>query len=156
MSSPGQESEGAVSAVYDAAVRLLARREHSVAELRRKLRSREHDGDIVEQVVERLQEERLLSNERFVEAYVRSRYEKGFGPLRIQAELRERGVPGELVAQGIEPEGAHWTELMSRVRQKRFGSVLPDDYPERARQMRFLQYRGFVVEQIRQLLKREG
>ncbi|HHS83756.1 MAG TPA: regulatory protein RecX [Gammaproteobacteria bacterium] len=156
MSNPGQESDSVVSAVYDAAIRLLVRREHSVAELRRKLQSRGHDGEIVEQVLERLQEERLLSNERFVEAYVRSRYEKGFGPLRIQAELRERGVPGALVAQGIEPEGTHWVELMSRVRQKRFGSALPADYPEQARQMRFLQYRGFAVEQIRQLLQREG
>ncbi len=151
-----QQDNSTFSAARDKAVGLLARREHSVAELHRKLRSRGYDSDVVEQVLEQLQEERLLSNERFVEAYVYSRYEKGFGPLRIQKELRERGVSEQLIRQGVEPENPHWTELMSRVRKKQFGPALPADYPEQARQARFLQYRGFAAEQIRQLLKQEG
>ncbi len=151
----GREDNSPVSIVHDAAVRLLARREHSVVELRRKLRLRGYDRGVVDQVLEQLQEECLLSNKRFVEAYIHSRCEKGFGPLRIQSELRERGIPAELAARGVESGGVHCEELMDRVRQKRFGPACPDDYPERARQARFLQYRGFAAEQIHRLLKQE-
>ncbi len=151
-----QEDNCPLSAVRDTATRLLARREHSVLELRHKLRSRGYDKAVIDQALEQLQEERLLSNERFVEAYVYSRREKGFGPLRIQMELRERGISEQLITCSVEPGDANWAELMNRVRKKRFGSALPADYQEQARQARFLQYRGFAAEQIRQLLKQEG
>ncbi len=152
----GRQDNTGISSARDRALGLLARREHSVMELGRKLRSRGYESGIVEQVLAQLQEERLLSDERFVEAYVHSRYVKGFGPLRIQMELRERGISEALAGCCIQPGAAHWTELMHRVRKKRFGPALPADYQERARQARFLQHRGFAAEQIHQLLKQEG
>ena len=151
-----QEDNLSFSSIREVAVRLLARREHSVAELRRKLESRGFGGEAIERVLSQLREVRLLSDERFVEAYVHSRYERGFGPLRIQKELRERGVSAELISRGVEPEAEGWTVLMGCVRQKRFGPALPADYPEQARQARFLQSRGFAAEQIHRLFKQEG
>ncbi len=140
---------------WKAAVRVLARREHSVAELRHKLLHRGYEPSAVEQVLERLQEECLLSDRRFVETYVHSRRSKGFGPLRIEAELRERGIEAELAAEGVEPDHARWQALMEQVRRKRFGAELPVEYGERMRQARFLQYRGFSTASIRRLLKQD-
>jgi len=155
MADSGARAGDPFAAVRSAAVSALARREHSVAELRRKLYRKGFERPIVERVLEQLQQERLLSDRRFVEAYVHSRSSKGFGPLRIEAELRERGIEAGLAAEGVEPDHARWQELMERVRRKRFGVPLPADYREWARQARFLQSRGFSVEAIRRLLEQD-
>ena len=144
-----------IAVTREMALRLLARREHSVMELRCKLLRKGCDSAAVEQVLQRLQDERLLSDPRFAEAYVRFRSGKGFGPLRIEAELRERGVSGQLAAEAIEPDHPRWRELMERVRCKRFGAERPAEYREWARQARFLQSRGFSAEAIRRLLKQD-
>ncbi len=144
-----------LTAIRDAALKALARREHSVAELRRKLERKGCEPSLVEQVLGRLQDEGLLSDRRFVEAYVHSRYGKGFGPLRIEAELRERGVDAWLASEGVESGHRRWSELMEQVRRKRFGTPLPEDYREWIRQARFLQQRGFSAESIRRLLKQD-
>ena len=148
------------SAVRDArrtAMNLLARREHSTHELKRKLKVRGMEGIVVDQALATLQEERLLSDERFVEMLVHSRIGKGHGPLRIQAELREHGVSDELIASAVASEidgnDTQWHDRIKAVRQKRFGASLPGNINERAKQMRFLQYRGFTSEQIRAVLK---
>lgn len=138
-------------AVYARALKLLARREHSVLELRRKLEQRGCEEAPLEAVLERLGAERLLSDRRFAESYVRGRAERGYGPLRIRAELRERGIDAAL-ADGPLGETGDWTERARAARRKRFGSAVPADYREKARQMRFLQQRGFDGEQIRAAL----
>src|SRR5690606_1196122 len=78
--------------VRETALRLLARREHSTLELRRKLLLREYPESLVDQVIAELAAEKLLSDERFAEEFVRSRREKGYGPRRIQAELYQHGI----------------------------------------------------------------
>jgi len=79
---------------------------------------------------------------------VQVRRTRGFGPLRIKQELREKGVAGELIDRWLDLPGAEWTHDIRRVRQKKFGARLPKTFTERARQMRFLQYRGFTHDQI--------
>lgn len=128
---------------------LLARREHSVLELRRKLEKREMAGDLVEQALQGLLDDGLLHEGRFAESFVSSRIRKGQGSVRIRADLSERGVPSSLVEQALEEAGCDWFELASRVRVKRFGHDLPADFPQKAKQSRFLQYRGFTSEEIR-------
>jgi len=134
---------------YATALRLLARREHSELELRNKLAARSVPDEIITAVQDELRDEGLLSNRRFVEAYVRGRFERGYGPARIQAELYERGIDSELMAQPLEALSQSWVDSAVRQRHKRFGHDLPKDYRERSRQMRFLQHRGFTGEQIR-------
>jgi regulatory protein len=77
---------------------LLARREHSKRELVIKLRARNCPDKIITTVVEQLTEEGMQSETRFAESFVRSRIDRGVGPLRIRAELMERGVDDEVVA----------------------------------------------------------
>jgi regulatory protein len=101
-------------------------------------------------VLDCLVAEGLQSDARFAENYARQRADKGFGPLRIGLELRQRGV--EVPADGLGDEASGWAERAARVRSRRFGKGRPGDLRERARQARFLEYRGFTAEQIRQSL----
>lgn len=133
----------------DQALRLLARREHSILELRRKLLGRGYDGEMVDPLLEKLVAEGLLSEERFAESYVRSRVGQGMGPYRIERELQERGVSADKIALAMEPYADEWNICAQTVKEKKFGTERVDDFSEQARQQRFLQYRGFTHEQIR-------
>jgi len=134
---------------------LLARREHSRSELRHKLTKRAGDQALVETVLDQLETEHLLSDLRFTEAFVRSRRERGQGPLRIAEELRRRGVAGDLIGRQLDFDDPDWIERAADARQRRFGA-LPADLPERARQVRFLAGRGFTPGQIRRAMKWRG
>jgi regulatory protein len=127
----------------------LARREHSEQELARKLTTRGYAADVVEATLAALVADRLLSNTRFAEAFVHSRIQRGSGPQKIRAELRERGISDELIDDSLDAHADSWRELAREVREKRFGNRQPEDYRERSRQMRFLQQRGFSAEQVR-------
>lgn len=134
-----------------AALRFLTRREHAVTELNRKLVQRGFAPNHVRQVLGQLEEEGLLSDLRYAEARIRSRIGQGYGKLRISRELLETGVSEHLIAQAWDEQQTDWRQQMETVRCKRFGQDLPVEYKERARQSRFLQYRGFPPELIREL-----
>ena len=134
------------------ALNLLARREHSRRELHEKLSHRGCADDLAAQLVARLEEEGLVSDRRFVESLVRVRRERGCGPLRIERELRDKGVAPEIIGPWIDETGREWSELIRQVRRKRFGEGPPRTLAERAKQARFLQYRGFTHDQIRRVL----
>ncbi|OGI41393.1 MAG: hypothetical protein A2140_02130 [Candidatus Muproteobacteria bacterium RBG_16_62_13] len=134
------------------ALKLLARREHSPGEMREKLDRKHCPAEIAEQVIQRLIAERLLSEERFVEGYVQARRRRGYGPVRIREELRQRGVDKGAIEPWLDAGSRDWLEDLRRVRRKKFGAKLPGDFSERARQARFLQYRGFTAEQIQKVL----
>lgn len=136
------------------AIGLLARREHSRLELRQKLLARGYEDPELESLLTDLATERLQSDTRFTEAYVYSRISKGFGPLRIQAELRERGIDDELVHRFLDRDSGDWFEHARQQWQKRFGKA-PKDFKERARQARFLQGRGFSPQVIRSVLNED-
>lgn len=133
-------------------MRWLARREYASRELHTKLLRQGCAEPLAAQVVERLRAEGLVSDDRFVEALIRARRGRGYGPLRILRELEEKGVAEEVVARWLDVNDRSWQEDAVRVRRRKFGAALPADYTERARQMRFLQYRGFTPDQIRRAL----
>lgn len=138
-----------------AAIDLLARREHSGAELQRKLSAKDFAEAEIDEALAGLAREGLLSNERYAECYVRSRTNKGYGPLYIQAQLRERGIDNTLSAHLIRLSDAQWFDNARAAARKRFGEKIPADVRERARQIRFLQQRGFTTEQINTALRPE-
>jgi regulatory protein len=131
---------------------MLGRREHSVAELQDKLIRKGHAEAAVHQAVVRLRQDGLVSDERFTEMLLNARSSRGVGPLRIRQELLEKGIAEELINQRLDVSGREWIEQIRRVKQKKFGDALPANYAERARQTRFLQYRGFTLDQIRRVL----
>jgi len=131
------------------AMDLLARREHGSVELARKLEKAGFDGDVAVDAIGTLTAEGLQSDQRFVEAFVQSRISQGKGPVRIQAELAERDIPVGQIDAVLEETEQDWYALAREIRRKKFGSQQPADFKEKARQMRFLQYRGFETDQIK-------
>jgi regulatory protein len=154
---PEQQPDRYEDRVYlrKTAMDYLARREHSVQQLTRKLTGRGFDEQLVEIAVAELVADGLLSDTRFAEAFVNSRVQRGSGPQKIRMELRERGVAAELVSLSIEAFDDQWWQRVREVREKKFGSEQPGDFKERSRQMRFLQQRGFTSEQISAAFKDE-
>ena len=124
------------------ALRLLARREHSRRELELKL-GRHFPTPLIEAALDELAERNLQSDARFAEAYVRSRRDKGFGPLRIRAELQERGIDTSLLDHHLNEEDPAWRRAMAALVERKFGDRPPADRREAARRARFLAQRGF-------------
>lgn len=152
---PKPDATAAGDAAHDLAaraVRLLAVREHSVQELRRKLRhTRKPEGvdeATVEAVLENLQRDGLLSEARFVEAFVRSRLGRGQGPAKIRAGLIERGVARELVDDALDEDADFWRDRARDAETRRFGAAPPADRADWAKRARFLSARGFGPEVI--------
>jgi|SRR5690625_4242153 len=138
--------------VRDTAIRLLTRREHSELELRRKLQLRDFPADLIDQVVARLLAEDLLSEERFIEAYIRTRGARGVGPQRIRAELQQRGIDSATAEHYLRTADEDWQARALEQYHKRFGDQPPHNMAERSRHYRFLANKGFTSEQIRRVL----
>jgi regulatory protein len=134
--------------VYEAALRLLSRREHSCWELTQKLHSACRDPVVLEAVQQRLQEQGYQSDERYAMMVLRSLYAHGSGPDKARQKLQQSRVASTLIRQVLQDFDGDWFELASQVRAKRFGTDVPEDFQERAKQMRFLAGRGFTREQI--------
>ena len=128
--------------VRNAAVRLLARREHSRRELERKLGQRGHAHELIDDVVDGLVAAGLQSDERFTESFVRSAIARGQGPLKIRARLTERGIDDAMVSAALDRDG-DWWKLASSAVAKRFGPTPPADRSAWAKRARFLAGRGF-------------
>ena len=79
---------------------------------------------------------------------MQSRINQGKGPVRIRADLRQRGIRDGVVEGALEAAGCDWFELAREARIKKFGHEAPAEFREKARQMRFLQYRGFEQDHI--------
>jgi len=138
-----------------AALELLARREHSRSELERKLAARGFSEEVRAHALDELERSGSLADARFTDSFVRSRVAKGQGPQRIRAELAQRGIDSAEADDGLAAAAVDWLATIRAVRAKRFGPELPRDYAERARQARFLKYRGFDSAQIRAALEFE-
>jgi regulatory protein len=137
-------------------VRLLTRREHSIEELRRKLLSKGYPPDTIEPVIQKLAGKRLVSDERFTSSFVHHHAKRGQGPVRIRAELRQQGIPDSQLEEALRSADIDWVQLARDVRRRKFGATAPRSLGERAKQARFLQYRGFDAEQLRAAFREES
>ncbi|MCW8890178.1 MAG: recombination regulator RecX [Sedimenticola sp.] len=138
-----------------AAIRLLANREHSRSELSRKLSARCVESDLLEQVLDWLESCGYQSDERFTELYIKQRKQKGFGPVRIRLELQERGISAALIEHWLDAEDTEWLELLGVCCKQKFGCSPPDDFKAQTKRARFLEYRGFPTEMIRSYIWRD-
>jgi regulatory protein len=126
----------------------LARREYGRKELSVKLVGAGFDEPTALSAVEQLTLDGLQDDRRFVDNFIQSRVQQGKGPVRIRLELGQRGMDETLVDEVLNERDDDWRLLARNVRQRKFGSGEPHDFREKARQMRFLQYRGFTQDQI--------
>ena len=120
---------------------LLARREHSRRELLDKL-CRRFERPRAEAAIEGLRADGLQCDRRFAEAYVRQRSQRGYGPLRIRQELRQRGVDDSDVAAAFDNNELDWHALLADLVERKYGRKAAGDLKEKARRQRFLQHRG--------------
>ena len=134
----------------------LARREYGQRELEQKLIAAGFAAVIVTATVDKLTGEGLQDDRRFIENFVQSRINQGKGPIRIHQELGERGLNAGLIEDVFKDLGEDWYALARRVRDKKFGPGLPREFKEKARQMRFLQYRGFDSAHIQAAVTAHG
>ncbi|KMN09039.1 MULTISPECIES: recombination regulator RecX [Pseudomonas] len=139
-------------AVRRAAMDLLARREHGRVELTRKLRQRGACPDMIDIALDRLTEEGLLSESRYLESYINYRAGSGYGPLRIREELGQRGLSRGDIEEALRESGFNWQEQLEDTWRRKFAGKLPEDAKERARQGRFLSYRGYTMDMIGRVL----
>lgn len=153
MNQPTDETQTSpVTAIRRAAMDLLARREHSFHELSQKLSSRFPEEDVIP-ALEKLREENLQSDQRFLEAYIRYRASRGFGPLKIEAELYPKGLAPSAVKEALYSGDHDWEVLCREAKEKRFPVLYSNNPKEKARCQRFLQGRGFGFEQIKKALE---
>jgi regulatory protein len=137
-----------ITAIKKSALSLLARREHGRDELKQKLLHKGFAAREVEEALDILKQDNWQSDLRFAEMYVRSRAARGYGPIRIKMELRERGVADVVISECIDEKSKVWLDLAKKVCFKKFGTAHSIDTKNRAKQQHFLQYRGFNYEQI--------
>lgn len=135
----------------EAALRLLARREHAFVELYNKLKRKGWSATETAEVVQELADAGLQSDERFAESFARSRAEKAYGPLRIRAELTERGVDRGLVARALADLDVDWLAQAAKWYGRRFGEQRPQDVREKSRRQQALARRGFDASVIREI-----
>ncbi|AYF90452.1 recombination regulator RecX [Pseudomonas sp. JS3066] len=140
------------AAVRRAAMDLLAQREHGRFELTRKLRQRGAPPELIDSALDRLTEEGLLSESRYLESFIASRARGGYGPQRIREELAQRGLPRSDIDLALREADIDWNEQLREVWRRKFNRQ-PQDARERAQQGRFLTYRGYSMEMISRLLR---
>ena len=144
----------AYKAIKEACLQYLMRREHSQQELLQKVSAKGFARQDVMSVLEELIEQGLQSNTRFAESYARSRVHKGFGPLRIQAELQQRGAGDCYFDMAVEDIAGSWQNLLEQVYSKKYGVEKALEMKEKVKRSRFLQQRGFSGEMVQYLFKK--
>jgi regulatory protein len=135
------------------ALRLLAAREHSRWELAHKLAARGYPQTQIDEVIDRLTEQGALCESRLAEAYVAERARKGFGPLRIRAELKDKGLSDDRIDPYLRAMSDAWPAVLAEAHERRFGPLPPADHAEFGRRGRFLEQRGFPSDLIRRHLR---
>ena len=129
---------------YSAALKMLMRREHSKLELFNKLQLKGYDDEIIDSAITQLTEQNYQSDERFAEAFILMRFNQGKGPVKIASELKLRGI------SSFNLSDFDWFKSAKEIRKKKFGDIVSSDFKEQSKQKRFLQSRGFSLDQINQ------
>ncbi|WP_175573083.1 MULTISPECIES: regulatory protein RecX [Thalassotalea] len=137
-----------IKEILHTGIDLLSRREHSKKELLHKLLQRGHEPDDIVEVIEFLESNQYLCEQRFTESVFRSRVNKGYGEKYIEQELMQKGIDSSLVNQVAAEMSVDWQEIAAQVYDKKFGNTPIKDDKNKAKRIRFMQYRGFSSHEI--------
>ncbi|KDM92606.1 recombination regulator RecX [Photobacterium galatheae] len=136
----------------EAAVGYLSRRDHAERELQRKLKQRGYSDPEVSEAIAYCQDYNWLDDARYAAMAIRSGLAKGWGKLRIQQEMKMKGVHELCIRQALDEADVDWYEQAKSVAQRKFGDAPMETPKEKARRLRFMQSRGFDFDQIRYAL----
>lgn len=147
--------------LLDRAIRILAMRDHSEKELRRKLVAPlltkngpepiDAPPEEVDRVVAWCQESNYLDDARFTRQFIASRSRKGYGPARIRQELNQKGIGRTDIDQAMYDCDIDWLALARDQAQRKYGEPLPTVFAEKVKVQRFLLNRGYLMEDIQQI-----
>jgi len=140
-------------AIKEKCLKLLALREHSQRELINKLSAKGYPVSAIEVIVEQLAEQGWQNDQRFAESYARQRIVKGCGPIRIQYELRQKGVENFNLNIVLEETGKNWSDILEELYFQKYNGNKSLTRSEWAKRSRFLQQRGFPNEMVMNLFK---
>lgn len=138
--------------LYDFAVGLLAKRDYSSGEMRRSLFRQVNDGEIVNRVMNRLLSHHYLDDARLAEKEISKQLGKFHGLSRIKQDLRQKGLDPLVVEQVLEDTDVDWFEICLKAKEKKFGDSQSQDQKEKAKMIRYLQYRGHSLSVILECL----
>lgn len=151
----------AYARLLDRAIRILAMRDHSEQELRRKLTAPvmtkngpepiDAPEEDVEKVIVWCHENHYLDDMRFVKQFIASRSRKGYGPVRIRQELGQKGIGRSDIEQAMRECEIEWSVLARHQAERKYGDPLPSTFPEKVKIQRFLLYRGYLMEDIQEI-----
>ncbi|MEG2883373.1 MAG: regulatory protein RecX [Acinetobacter sp.] len=131
---------------------LLTRRDYSQAELIAKLNLYAINPDEVSHLVEELAQQNYQSDQRVAELTLASQIRKGKGLQRIKQVLKAKQLDAELITEEL--QDVDWLEQAYQLKVKKFGEEVTHDPKIKARQIRFLQYRGFDMDVIMKTIAR--
>jgi regulatory protein len=159
--SESSPKRSAYSRLLDRAIRILAMRDHSEKELRRKLvapvmtknglEPMDAPPEDVDKVVAWCQESNYLDDSRFTRQFIASRSRKGYGPARIRQELNQKGICRSDIDQAMFDCEIDWEDLARQQAYRKFGEPLPTAFAEKVKVQRFLLTRGYLMEDIQQI-----
>lgn len=130
------------------AVQLLSRRDHGEFELKQKLKMKEFEPKDIEEAIVYCQSNGWMDDLRYAKSQVRQHVYKGHGERRIRQALNLKQVSDDIIDQALEDEDQDWFELAKETADKKFKGIKAIDQKAYAKQIRFLQYRGYTFEQI--------
>lgn len=162
--NPNPSARSSRARLMDKATRILAMRDHSEWEFRRKLSTVTYipgketqpptfTNDEIDEVVQWCYEHQWLDDARFADRFVASRARKGYGPQRVRQELQQKGISRELCDTAMMNTDVDWSQLARDMAERKFGEPLPVAFAEKVKVQRYLQYRGFYMEDIQELWK---
>jgi regulatory protein len=138
--------------IKNKAISYLARREHSRYELKQKLLQKfPLQENAINQLLEELSEQRLQSDARFLESFIRHRAKSGYGLLRIKQELSQHHIDQELVLEVLENLAIDWFEVLQSLNQKKYGDKPFKDYQDKMKRSQYLYLHGFSHDEIKHL-----
>jgi len=130
------------------AMDLLTRREHGVSELSRKLKTKGFDPGLVDEVIQDLADDNLVSDQRFCESMINSRFNRGYGSVKVRYELRSKGIADQIIDDVMDELAPDWQQVLVDLIKKKYAGSLSGTPAERAKKVRFLSSRGFPQELI--------
>lgn len=151
MTQDSKTSDSPELAIRQTCLRLLAMREHSQLELRKKLQTRGYSHEAIQDVLLDLCQRGWQSDLRFAEAFARQRLQKGYGPIKVRFELQQKGIRDFELDQFAEQESGGWQDCLLAVYQRKYDNKIDLSQTEWLKRSRFLQQRGFSQGMIRQL-----
>lgn len=138
-------ADNCASRAYATAVRILANRDHSTAELTRKLEKRSFSSAAIHSAINELRQANYIDDRRYACDYAEQRMNKGYGPLSVRRKLLERGLDTTLIENALTDQTVVWSDLAQSVIKRHFdeGQMLSTDQKDESRIARFLKSRGF-------------